>query len=128
MVKVILLMLVWYIAFTAKSTNPAITNPLLGVNETEEVSANTSFYRPAGTAINQIEAFQLTGNMIVPPYWKKLKKVATSLVYDPNLIPSINYSGSGGWKGFIVTTKTFDVPIPVQLRQEVSATVRISFE
>ena len=111
----------WSLRFTGSTDS----NPKTVVDS----SADTSLYQataPHGL-LGSVEAFQLTGHFIVPEGWVELKNVQTTLRYVPNLIPALNSDDVNDYTGY-VTTKDFDVPIPVQPGQEVSATVRISFE
>ena len=77
--------------------------------------------------LKSLQDFRLTGNVIVPPQWGQLKRVYTAVIYTPSSITNLNLSSNADLWGK-VTEKWFDPPIPVQPLQEVSATVRISFE
>jgi len=95
------------------------------------IIADTSLYqaKPIGIAmyLGEVGAFQLNKSFIVPENWVQLETISTQLVYAPGLIPSLNSDSAQEFSGY-VTVKEFDIPIPVQPGQEVSATVRISFE
>ena len=111
----------WSLRFTGGPANE--------LNGYESRIADTSLYQvtnPHGH-FGSVGAFQLNKSFIVPEDWVQLKTVHAMLAYVPGLIPSLNSNGDQATNGY-VTEKEFDVPIPVQPGQEVSATVRISFE
>ena len=94
--------------------------------------AETSiFYPDSALQWDDIESFQLISSFIVPAGAESFDTVAAILWIQPNSIPSLldtPWLLHNDPYGFAVTKKQFDNPIPVQPGQEVSATVRISFE
>jgi hypothetical protein len=110
------------------------TYPVQG--QTETVSADTSLYQKDEdvegypNVIHNVKAFQLVGSFIVPPGWEEVTKVFTTLTFNLSSMSSINWDvGNPNINtSDYFTTKQFDNPIPVQPGQQVSVTVRISFE
>ena len=96
----------------------------------EEIADTSLLYLGEANQWHEMEGLQLIASYIVPPETNKITHVATGVSFVPSLIPSLKWAGSQkqvSWT-YHVTVKDFDKPIPVLPGQEVSATVRISFE